>query len=268
MRPSALIGLALIIIIAGLALFAPFAAPEDPYHTQWERSLRSPTWENPFGADNLGRDLLSRVIYGGRRTLLVGSAAVSIGFLAGSLIGLIAGVARRRVDAILSRSMDIMLAFPAVLLALVIMAGLGPSLANATLAVGLVYIPRFARLARAAVLVESAKEYVLAARSTGCGTVRLYLRHLLPNCLAPLLVLATLSLGTAILEIAALSFLGLGAQPPSPEWGAMLSEGRRYLQTAPHVAFFPGLALGITVFAISLLGDSLRDSLDPKLRPR
>lgn len=264
-EPTALAGAVVLAVLVLGSLLAPLAAPYSPESGDLRDMLQPPGAKHLLGTDDLGRDILSRLLHGGRITLLMGLVAVGLGLGLGAPVGFVAGASRGMTDSVLSRGMDILLAFPPILLALLIMAGLGPSLTNAMIAVGVVQLPKFGRIARACVLVESRREYVLAARAGGCGTVRIYLRHLLPNCLAPLVVTATLAMGTAILEASALSFLGLGAQPPTPEWGAMLSAGRGYLRTAPHVALFPGLFIFLTVLGFTLLGDRLRDWTDPRL---
>jgi dipeptide transport system permease protein len=221
---------------------------------------------SPLGTDDVGRDILSRLLHGARLSLLIGLIVVTLSLAAGVLLGLIAGFARGVTDILIMRLMDIMLALPSLLLAIVIVAVLGPSLTNAMLAIALVVLPHYTRLTRAAVMSEINKDYVTASRVAGAGTLRLMFITVLPNCLAPLIVQATLGFSTAILDAAALGFLGLGAQPPTPEWGTMLASAREFVSRAWWVVTLPGLAILITVLAFNLLGDGLRDALDPKLK--
>jgi len=225
----------------------------------------SPSSEAWFGRDDLGRDVFSRILHGAHLTLGIGVATVAIGLLAGGPLGLLSGYLGGRTDQIIMRGTDIALALPDYLLALAIMAALGPGLFNAMLAVSISFTPKFARVVRASALVEAGAEYVLAARATGAGNLRCLFIHVMPNCLAPILVVATLGLGSAILYTSSLSFLGLGAQPPMPEWGAMLAEGREASLRAPHLMLFPGAAIAMAVLAVNLLGDGLRDALDVSL---
>jgi peptide/nickel transport system permease protein/dipeptide transport system permease protein len=219
-----------------------------------------------LGTDDFGRDLLSRLIHGARISMLVGVVSVSISLFFGTIAGAVAGFYRGWVDVIIMRVMDILLAFPSILLAIVIVAFLGPSLENAMIAIGIVSIPRYARIVRGSVLEEYSKDYVQAARALGASDFRLIFQHILPNCLAPLIVQTTLGFASAILEAAALSFLGLGAQPPTPEWGAMLAGGRALILRAWWVVTFPGITILLAVLGFNLLGDGLRDALDPRLR--
>ena len=223
-------------------------------------------WTYFLGTDAVGRDILSRLIYGARFSLFIGLVVVTLSVISGVLVGLVAGYFRGRTDTIIMRVMDIILAFPSLLLALVLVAVLGPGLVNAMIAISLVNLPHFVRLTRAAVMSERTKDYVIASRVAGAGTLRLMFLTILPNCLAPLIVQATLAFSAAILDAAALGFLGMGAQPPTPEWGTMLAEAREFIQRAWWVVTFPGLAILITVIAINLMGDGLRDALDPKLK--
>ena len=247
-----------------VAILAPLLAPHDPIQQDLYSRLASPSGEHPFGTDDFGRDILSRVIYGTRISLRIGIAAVLIALLAGTSIGLVAGYYGGTADQVLMRLMDLMLAFPSILLAIGIVAVLGPGLENAMIAIGVVAIPQYARLIRASTLTVREADYVQALRALGARDTRILLSAILPNCLAPLIVQATLSLATAILDAAGLSFLGLGAQPPTPEWGAMLSGGRELILSAPWVLAYPGIAIFVTVLAFNLLGDGLRDALDPR----
>jgi dipeptide transport system permease protein len=269
---GAVIGFAIFLIILLLAIFATFVAPHSPSIQNREVLLLPPAWVEGgrlayfLGTDAVGRDILSRLIYGARFSLFIGVVVVSLSVISGVLIGLIAGYFRGRTDTIIMRVMDIILAFPSLLLALVLVAVLGPGLLNAMIAISLVNLPHFVRLTRAAVMTERTKDYVIASKVAGAGTLRLMFLTILPNCLAPLIVQATLAFSSAILDAAALGFLGMGAQPPTPEWGTMLAEAREFIQRAWWVVTFPGLAILITVLAINLMGDGLRDALDPKLK--
>jgi len=264
---SAMFGLVLIAALAVVAIVGPFVAPHDYRATSSNPAdmRAAPGRDALFGRDDLGRDIFSRILCGARLTLGVGIATVAIGLLAGAPLGLASGYFRGRVDQAIMRSADVALALPDYLLALAVMAVLGPSLLNAMLAVSVGMTPKFARVVRASALQESGQDYVAAARAVGAGHLRCLFAHVLPNCLAPMLVLATLSLGTAILYTSSLSFLGLGAQPPLPEWGAMLAEGREASLGAPHLMIFPGAAIALAVLGINLLGDGLRDALDVRL---
>lgn len=263
---AALVGGGLVIFFIVLALFADVIAPYDPMASNFRARYATPSWEHWLGADGLGRDMLSRIIHGARYSLLSGLISVGIAFSVGSLLGLVAGYFRGIVDTIIMRIMDVILAFPGILLAIAIISVLGRGLTNAMIAVGIYSIPAFARVLRSSVLEKREEEYVQAARASGSSSGRLIFRHVLPNAIAPVLVLATMRLGSAILAAASLSFVGLGAQPPMPEWGAMLSAGRDVLRTAPHVTLFPGIAILLTVIGFNLFGDGLRDALDPKSR--
>ena len=268
---GALIGLVVFGLLILIAIFAPFVAPHDP-DNQFRDFLLAPpvwqggTWQFILGTDPLGRDLLSRLIFGSRFSLLIGLIVVTGALFSGVILGLLAGYFRGWVDVVIMRIMDVILAFPSLLLALVLVAILGPGLVNAMIAIAIVLQPHFARLTRASVMAEKNREYVVSARLAGAGAFRLMLLTILPNCLAPLIVQATLSLSNAILEAAALGFLGMGAQPPTPEWGTMLADARQYILRASWVVTFPGLCILITVLAINLMGDGLRDALDPKLK--
>lgn len=248
------------------AIFAPVLAPYDPIKQELIMRRRPPSQEHWLGRDDLGRDILSRIIFGARLSLQVGVLSVGFAIVLGAVIGAVAGFAGGWVDSIVMRLMDIMLAFPALLLALAIVTILGPGLMNMLYAIGIVSIPAYARIVRASVLSVKEQDYILAARAVGVPPMRLLFRNVFPNTLTPLIVSGTLGIGTAILDAAGLSFLGLGAQPPRPEWGAMLGQGRYAVFTAPHIVLFPGVAIMFTVLGFNLLGDGLRDALDPKLR--
>jgi peptide/nickel transport system permease protein len=263
---GALSGLAILLLLTLIAVSAPLLAPYDPLRVQARKALQPPSAAFLLGTDQYGRDVLSRTIYGTRISLLVGLISVGIAAVCGLLIGLMAGYYGGIIDSLLMRLMDIMLAFPGILLALAIVSILGPSLANLMIAVGISAIPSYARLVRGSVLSAKQNLYVEAARVVGYGPSKILFRHILPNVAAPVIVLGTLGMGTAILSAAALSFLGLGSQPPTPEWGRMLSEGRAYLREHWWIATTPGVAILITVLAMNLLGDGLRDALDPRLK--
>jgi peptide/nickel transport system permease protein len=267
-HPSAMIGLALLTVIVSFAALAPVISPYSPFEQQVLVALQPPTARHIFGTDQFGRDILARVLFGSRVSLASGLMVVIIAMLAGVPLGLAAAYYGNWTDEIISRAIDLLLAFPGFLLALVILAVLGPSLTNAMLAVAISSIPAFTRLVRGSVLSEKTREYIQAARVLGCGAARIMFRHLLPNVVGPILVLGTLRIGMSILTTASLSFLGLGAQPPTPEWGEMLSTARPYVRQAWWLTVFPGSAITITVLAINLLGDGLRDILDPKMRGR
>lgn len=255
-----------------VAALAPYIAPHDPTMQYRGNILQPPVWQEggswqfPLGTDPLGRDMLSRLIVGARFSFFVGIVVVSIASAGGIIIGLLAGFAPQWLDTIIMRLMDIILAFPSLLLALVLVAVLGPSLTNAMIAIAIVLQPHYVRLTRASVMSERQKDYVTSARVAGAGLMRLMFITVLPNCLAPIIVQAALSFSTAILDTAALGFLGMGAQPPTPEWGTMLAEAREFILRAWWVVTFPGVAILITVLAINLMGDGLRDALDPKLK--
>ncbi|WP_289036300.1 ABC transporter permease subunit [uncultured Roseibium sp.] len=269
---GAVLGLAVFVLLVLVALFAPLVAPHDPDVQYRDSFLIPPVWLEGgkaaflLGTDAVGRDILSRLIFGARFSLFIGIVVVTIALVGGIVIGLVAGYMRGFVDTFIMRVMDIILAFPSLLLALVLVAILGPGLMNAMIAIAIVLQPHFVRLTRAAVLSERSRDYVVAAKVAGAGHFRLMFKTILPNCLAPLIVQATLSFSNAILDAAALGFLGMGAQPPTPEWGTMLAEAREFILRAWWVVTFPGLAILITVLAINLVGDGLRDALDPKLK--
>jgi dipeptide transport system permease protein len=269
---GAVIGLIFFLFLVVLAIFAPLVAPHDPTIQFRESVLLPPSWQEGgrvgflLGTDAVGRDMLSRLIYGTRFSLFVGVIVATLSLTGGILIGVVAGYFRGWIDTFIMRIMDIILAFPSLLLALVLVAVLGPGLTNAMIAIALVYQPHFVRLTRAAVMAEKTRDYVVAAKVAGAGHPRLMFRTILPNCMAPLIVQATLSFSSAILDAAALGFLGMGAQPPTPEWGTMLAEAREFILRAWWVVTLPGLAILLTVLAINLMGDGLRDALDPKLK--
>jgi peptide/nickel transport system permease protein len=260
----AMVGLFLILFMFFMAIFAPLLAPQDPISMTLENQFQAPSRQHWMGTDDFGRDILSRVIYGARLSLKVGLISVSISLIVGGFIGLISGYFGRWPDMVIQRIMDVMLAFPDLILALAIMAILGPSLRNAMIAIGIASIPVYTRVTRGQVLSLREKEYVEAARACGAGHSRLIFRHILPNTMSPLIVIATLGIAGAILAGAGLSFIGLGAQPPTPEWGAMLSSGREYLREEWWIATFPGIAIALTVLGFNLLGDGLRDAFDPR----
>lgn len=269
---GAVIGLCVFMTLVAVALLAPILVPHDPNFQYRDAFLLPPFWQEGgrfeffLGTDAVGRDILSRLIMGSRFSLFVGLVVVVIALTGGIALGLVAGFYGGKVDTIIMRIMDIILAFPSLLLALVMVAVLGPGLLNAMIAIAVVFQPHFVRLTRAAVMAEREREYVVAARVAGAGSLRLMLLTILPNCTAPLIVQATLSFSSAILDIAALGFLGLGAQPPTPEWGTMLAEAREFILRAWWVVTFPGISILVTVLAINLIGDGLRDALDPKLK--
>jgi len=265
-RTTALIGLIIVLVFLISALFAPLLSPHDPLEHNLAYKLAIPSWDYLLGRDELGRCILSRIIYGARISLLIGIIVISIGVLVGVPLGVISAYYGGKVDFVVQRFVDTMLAFPGILLALMLIAMLGVGLHNVMIAVGISTIPIYARLARSAVLVIKARQFVEAAKSIGSSNLRIILQHLLPNSLSPIIVQSTLHMATAILWAAGLGFLGLGVNPPTPEWGAMLNGGRLYIRVASHVATFPGLMIFITVLGFNLLGDGLRDALDPRLK--
>jgi glutathione transport system permease protein len=258
-------GLVILLIVLA-AIFAPWVAPYSPAAPDYQHLLSGPSWAHPFGTDAYGRDILSRVIWGGRISLSVGFISVALGGMIGVTLGLISGYLGGWADSLIMRLSDVLLAFPGILLAIGIIAVLGPGVTNVIYAVAVFSVPVFARLVRGTTLALKQTVYVQAARSIGVKPVPLVLRHILPGALPGVIVYVSLRIGTAILTAAALSFIGLGAQPPSPEWGAMLADGRNYLGVADQLTIFPGLAIFVTVLALNLLGDGLRDALDQKLR--
>ena len=269
---GALAGLAIVTAVLLMAAFAPFIAPYAPDLTNNAVFLVPPAWQaggssaHLLGTDAIGRDILSRLIYGARLSLLIGIAVVALSVIIGTVLGLLAGYFRGIFEITIMRLMDIILTLPSLLLAIVIVAILGPGMMNAMLAVAIVVLPHYVRITRAAVIAETSRDYVTAARMGGASHIRLMFSEVLPNCTAPLIVQASLGISTAILDAAALGFLGLGAQPPAPEWGTMLADAREFVLRAWWVVTFPGLMILITVLAFNLLGDGLRDALDPKLK--
>lgn len=262
----ALAGLGLILLFLSMAVFAPLIAPYDPYRIDENAVLSPPSAEHPLGTDSFGRDVLSRMVYGAQISFKVGLISVGIALTAGVLIGAAAGYYGRWVDAALSRVIDVLFSFPDILLALVVMAVLGASLTNVMIAIGIVYTPIFARITRGAVLEIKESLFIDAARVLGAGRLTILRRHILPNVMAPLIVQTTLSLAFAILAEAALSFIGLGVEPDTPSWGIMLNEGKDWMEAAWWIAVFPGLAITSAVLGFNVLGDGLRDALDPRLR--
>ena len=264
-----MIGAVLITMLILAAVFAPLLANFAPNEQMRQAILHPPDGLGgvyPLGTDDVGRDVFSRLLFGARLSLSIGAVVVTLSFLVGTLLGLVAGFAGGVVEALVMRLMDIMLALPTLLLAIAVVAVLGPGLSNAMLAVSIVQLPGFVRLTRAAVLIELGKDYVAASRMGGAGRMRLMFLTVLPNCLAPLIVQASLGFSTAILDTAALGFLGLGAQPPTPEWGTMLADALQFVQSAWWVVTFPGIAILLTVLGFNLVGDGLRDALDPRLK--
>lgn len=258
-------GAVIVIILILAAVFASMISPYDPIEQNVPNRFAKPTAQHIFGTDELGRDILSRIIHGSRLSLLSSLTAVSISLTMGVTIGLVSGF-YPRVDMILMRFIDILMAFPGILLAIAIVSALGPGLVNAMIAVGMQSVPTFARVTRAQVLSIRQMEYITAARATGSGDTRIMWRHVLPNAAAPIIIYSTLNLASAILSASILSFLGLGASPPTPDWGSMVSTSRQFFLNYPHVAFFPTMAIFVAVLAFNFLGDGLRDALDPRLK--
>jgi peptide/nickel transport system permease protein len=265
-RGGALVGLAVVLLFVVMALFAPWLAPYDPVATSWSTVRAAPSAAHWFGADELGRDVLSRIVWGARASILAGVVSVSISLALGVPIGMLAGYVGRWVDALISRITDAMLACPFLILAIALAAFLGPSLTNAMIAIGISATPIFIRLTRAQVLAAKSEDYVEAARALGNPHLRIALRHILPNIVAPLIVQATLAIAAAVIAEASLSFLGLGQQPPAPSWGSMLNTARNYVDQAPWMAIWPGVSIFLLVLSFNLLGDGLRDALDPRHR--
>lgn len=264
-NPAGAFGLGAITLLFLIAIFAPIVAPYDPLEQDGRAELTGPSSAHLFGTDELGRDLLSRVIYGSRTSLIVGVLAVTLGSLIGVSTGLAAGYVGGWLDTAIMRLWDVLLAFPAILIGIAIAAMLGPGATNAAIALAVVSIPQFSRITRASVLGEKQRDYVQAARSIGVRDIGIAFRHILPNTVSPFLVQLSLAMGYAVLLEAGLSFLGLGTQPPNPSWGGMLNASRTYLRDAPYYAIFPGIALSILLLGLNFLSDALRDALDPKL---
>ncbi|MFN0000726.1 MAG: ABC transporter permease [Burkholderiaceae bacterium] len=265
-RPGAMLGLAVLLGFIGLALLAPWIAPQDPIATDWGAIRQAPSAQHWMGSDDVGRDVLSRIVWGSQASLLAGLASVSISLLLGVPIGLVAGFVGGFVDALISRITDAFLACPFLILAIALAAFLGPSLGNAMIAIGVSATPTFVRLTRAQVINIKVEDYIEAARAVGNPPLRIALRHILPNILAPLIVQATLAIAAAVIAEASLSFLGLGQQPPAPSWGSMLNTAKNYVDNAPWMAVWPGLSIFLLVLSFNLLGDGLRDALDPRQR--
>jgi peptide/nickel transport system permease protein len=262
----AVLGAAIILTLVTAGVFAPLVAPRDYARQSLERGYETPSKDFWLGTDQYGRDVFSRIVYGARISLAVGFLTVGIGLSVGVLVGVAAGYYGGKMGNILMRLMDVLLAMPSILLSIAIAASLGPGLFNLMVAVGISSVPRYARIARGSALSIREMEYIEAARASGSSDLHILTRHVIPNCMAPLIVQATLGVASAILNAAALSFIGLGVQPPFPEWGAMLSEGRQFIRELPHLTIFPGLAIMITILGFNFLGDGLRDALDPRLR--
>jgi len=261
---GALLGAALVALLVAAAVFAPWLADRGPSQQDLRARLQAPSLTHPFGTDEFGRSLYSRVLHGARVSLLTGLIPVVAALVVGSTLGLLAGFFGGRLESLIMRVMDVLLAFPSLLLALAVVGTLGPGLVNAVIAIAVVEIPQYARLVRSVVLGTREEDYVQAARALGAGNARLMLRHVLPSAIGPIVVQATLGIGFAILAMAGLSFLGLGVQPPTADWGEMLARGRRFLPEATWLMVFPGVAVSLTVLAFNLLGDGLRDALDPR----
>lgn len=263
---AAMFGLIVIVLLILMAFFADFIAPYGPDDQDLLARFQTPNSKHIMGTDNFGRDIFSRMIYGAQVSLKVGLLAVGIAMVVGGILGAVAGFYGGILDNFVMRIIDILLAIPSILLAISIVAALGPELKNVMIAVGVGSIPSYARIVRASVLSLREQEFIEAARAVGANDTRLILKHIIPNSLAPIIVQATIGVAGAILSAAGLGFIGLGIQPPQPEWGAMLNSGRHYIRDYPHMTFFPGLAIMITIFALNLLGDGLRDALDPRLK--
>jgi len=263
---AAMVGGFLILFFIVVAIVGPYFTPYQPDTTDVVNKLQPPTADHWFGTDHHGRDIFSRIIHGMSLTLYVGFFSVILGATAGVVLGIVAGYYGGRIDSFIMRCMDVLLAFPGILLALAIVSVLGGSLQNVIIAVAVFSIPVFARIVRGSTLETRKLEYIDAVKALGASDFRIIFKHILPNVSSPIIVQATLNIATAVLTASGLSFLGLGAQPPTPEWGAMLSDGRNYLYNAPHVAFFPGIMIVLVVLAFNILGDGLRDALDPKMK--
>ncbi|MBR1601905.1 MAG: ABC transporter permease [Synergistaceae bacterium] len=264
--PLAMFGLAIILLLIFCALFAEAISPYSPIKQDLMHMFETPSAEHWLGTDEFGRDILSRLIYGARVSLQVGFIAVGIALVVGGMLGAVSGYYSGWLDNSIMRVMDVLLSIPQTLLAIAIVAALGPSLMNLMIAVGISAVPTYARIVRGSVLSIRSMEFIEAARAVGSSDLRIILRHILPNSMAPIIVQSTLGVASAILNAAGLSFIGLGIQPPNPEWGAMLSGGRQYIRDFPHMTLYPGLAIMFTILALNFLGDGLRDALDPKLK--
>lgn len=263
---AAMVGLVIIVVLIFGAVFADVIAPYGPDDQNLKERFQTPSAQHLMGTDNFGRDIFSRLLYGARVSLQVGLLAVGIAMILGGILGAIAGFYGGKLDNVIMRFVDILLAIPSILLAISIVAALGPDLKNVMIAVGVGSIPSYARIVRASVLSLRDQEFIEAAKAVGASDTRLILKHIVPNSMAPIIVQATIGVAGAILSAAGLGFIGLGIQPPTPEWGAMLNSGRHYIRDYPHMTAFPGLAIMITIFALNLLGDGLRDALDPRLK--
>ena len=263
---KAMLGLIIIGILVCCALFPDFLAPYGLDEQRPKEALQWPNLTHPMGTDNFGRDIFSRIIYGARTSIVVGFVAVSFACITGTLLGAVAGYYGGKVDKVIMRCMDVLMAIPSTLLAISIAAALGSGLINLMIAAGIGTIPSYARTVRASVLTIKDQEYIEAARAGGAGDLRIVIRHILPNCLAPIIVRSTLGVASAILTCASLSYIGLGIQPPTPEWGSMLNTGKAYLLNEWYMALFPGLAIMLVILALNLLGDGLRDAMDPRMK--
>lgn len=263
---GAMIGLAVILLLIVIAILAPYISPYKYDAADFSSVYEGPSWKHPFGTDDLGRDILSRLMYGARYSLGLGISATIVGFLMGMVIGSMAGFFGGKVDLILMRLLDIFSAIPMILLCIVVSAALGTGIPNTVLALSFGGMAGFARMARASILSIRSMEYLEAATSINCGTLRILIKHVIPNAISPMIVQATMGVANVILAAAMLSFIGLGVQPPLPEWGAMLSAGRNYIRQYPHLVIFPGLCIMMTVLSLNMLGDGLRDAIDPKLK--
>ncbi|SFE52021.1 peptide/nickel transport system permease protein [Paenibacillus algorifonticola] len=261
-----LLGLWMVSLFIFIAILAPWISPYDPLEQNMDKLLQAPSLSHPFGTDEYGRDILSRIFYGSRISLMVGIVGVVISVVFGVAFGTIAGYFGGKIESVIMRVTDIFMAFPGFLLALAIVSVLGPGMVNLMIAIGIFSVPSFIWITRSAVLSVKNKEYIEASRSMGAKHRRIIFKHIIPNSIAPIIVLSALRVATAILSASGLSFLGMGAQPPSPEWGAMLSAGREFLRTAPHLSIVPGIAIMLVVLGFNLLGDGLRDALDPKMK--
>jgi peptide/nickel transport system permease protein len=261
-----MIGLILLVIIIGSALFPRLVTAYDPIKVNIPDRLQSPNLRHPFGTDQYGRDILARVVYGGRVSLVMGALPIALAAVIGTLLGLIAGYYGRWSDLLIMRVIDVWVAFPTILLAMAVVAILGPGMVNIMIAVGIAWIPYYARMVRGSVLEAREQMYIEAARVLGIGGRRMMFRHILPNVVAPIIIMSSMGIGGAILTGASLSFLGMGPQSPTPEWGVILADGRQFIRVAAWIGLFPGLAIAITVLAANLLGDGLRDLLDPRMR--